>query len=61
MAGQDISEKQLLDYNDVFADFFVQKRKYKDYVPSTETIDHVMDFFGLDETKACEIVANNWE
>ena len=25
------------------------------------TIDHVMDFFGLDETKACEIVANNWE
>ena len=142
-----LSDEQIAMFQSDFrivADFFVQKRKYKDYVPSTETIEHVdavlkllsvfakdddylkysvkkegrevnmceilqsyirkgreegfekgreeglekgredaigdfvkscfkkrwakettidyvTDFFGLDETKACEIVENNWE
>ena len=130
-----LSDEQIAMFQSDFrivADFFVQKRKYKDYVPSTETIEHVdavlkllsvfakdddylkfstrkegrevnmceilqsyirkgreegrenaisdfvksclkkgwakettinhvIDFFGLDETKACEIVESNWE
>lgn len=62
MGEKDITEKILADYNDVFADivnvllfggktivadYFVQMRINKDYIPSKETIKHVDEVLKL--------------